>query len=282
MQASVSCEDGKHDDILTSRHNLMSSIQVRKSTTKTKLSLKKDYRPAHKGVNFPESHRVSSKTLKRGHHSQVEKYVEPPQKFRAVQNEGRYHRARVANQSILPKQVYADIFPRKVLPEECVPALINNRKTGISDVDIERRKRIGDFGCSVAVNIKSNDADSVTCSVGSCSIASSNSYKLRYAVSAGPLEDVDGLLDDAESFCERRYEEGNWSLSTQEELLAEIHRLELHAYRCTIEALHASGPLSWEQEELMTNLRLSLHISNDEHLMELRNLISSENNIPAR
>ncbi|KAK8486496.1 hypothetical protein V6N11_061146 [Hibiscus sabdariffa] len=27
--------------------------------------------------------------------------------------------------------------------------------------------------------------------------------------------------------------------------LPRIHKIELHAYRCTLEALHASGPLSW-------------------------------------
>lgn len=59
-----------------------------------------------------------------------------------------------------------------------------------------------------------------------------------------------------------------------EDVAARIHRLESHAYRCTLEALYASGPLSWEQEALLTNLRITLHITNDEHLMELRNLIS--------
>ncbi|KAI3986304.1 hypothetical protein MKX01_002149 [Papaver californicum] len=62
---------------------------------------------------------------------------------------------------------------------------------------------------------------------------------------------------------------------TKGELSAEIPRLELHAYRCTMEALYASGPLSWEQEELVTNLCLALNISNDEHLMEIKSLVSA-------
>ncbi|KAB2024125.1 hypothetical protein ES319_D06G065600v1 [Gossypium barbadense] len=90
------------------------------------------------------------------------------------------------------------------------------------------------------------------------------------------------VVADAESFCPRGDEGGNCLLPTKEELAALIHKIKLHAYRCTLEALHASGPLSWEQEALVTNLRLSLHISNDEHLMELRNLISSDSNIPIR
>lgn len=55
----------------------------------------------------------------------------------------------------------------------------------------------------------------------------------------------------------------------------DIHKLEVEAYQSTVRALHASGPLSWEQESLLTNLRLSLHISNEEHLLHLRHLLSA-------
>ena len=55
----------------------------------------------------------------------------------------------------------------------------------------------------------------------------------------------------------------------------DVHELELEAYRSTVRALHASGPLTWEQESLLTNLRLSLNISNEEHLLQLRRLLSS-------
>lgn len=55
----------------------------------------------------------------------------------------------------------------------------------------------------------------------------------------------------------------------------DVHELELEAYRSTVRALHASGPLTWEQESLLTNLRLSLNISNEEHLLQLRHLLSS-------
>lgn len=55
-----------------------------------------------------------------------------------------------------------------------------------------------------------------------------------------------------------------------------IHELELHAYESTVQALYASGPLSWEQESFLTNLRISLNISDDEHLFQLRHLLSSQ------
>ncbi|KAM7260402.1 hypothetical protein ACFE04_016143 [Oxalis oulophora] len=60
------------------------------------------------------------------------------------------------------------------------------------------------------------------------------------------------------------------------ELEADVRRLELHAYKSTMQALYALGPLSWEQESLLTNLRLSLHISDDDHLLHLRHLMSAQ------
>lgn len=271
LQGSASCENGKR-----------SSAQPQKTATKTKLSVSNYHPPEKKELNIPQSHLVSFITLKRGSHSQIEAYAEPPPKFRAIENEGRCYRARTRNTPTPLKQVQGVSFPRDVPAEECVPTSVNNRKTEISDMDMERRKQTAAVGCSFGENIESNRADSVTCSVGSCSITSRNSYRLQFPVSAGPFEDIDSSCSDAESVCQMGYVEGNCSPPTQEELAEEIHRLELHAYRCTIEALHASGPISWEQEALMTNLRLSLNISNDEHLMELRNLISSENSIPFR
>ncbi|KAE9609694.1 putative ENT domain, Agenet-like domain, Agenet domain, plant type [Lupinus albus] len=281
-EGSASYENEKRDKALNFRQNLFTSAQIQKSATKTKLSASNVYNPQSKKPTMLESRLVSFKTLKRGSHSQVDAYAEPPPKFRAFENEGRCHRAMVRNLPIPFKQVHGVSFPRVVLVDECIPASVNNRKAGMSYMDMEGRKQTGVVRCSFGENLESNDADSVTCSVGSCSITSRSSYKLQSPESAGPFEDVDGSFSDAESYCQRGYEEGSCSPPTQQELAAEIHKIELHAYRCTIEALHASGPLSWEQEVLMTNLRLSLHISNDEHLMELRNLISSENSIPFR
>ncbi|XP_038692110.1 uncharacterized protein LOC119990325 isoform X2 [Tripterygium wilfordii] len=66
------------------------------------------------------------------------------------------------------------------------------------------------------------------------------------------------------------------SLLIADELEFDIHELELCAYKSTMQALYASGPLSWEQESLLTNLRLSLHISDEEHLLQVRFLLSAQ------
>ncbi|KAL0756863.1 hypothetical protein Bca101_094531 [Brassica carinata] len=53
-------------------------------------------------------------------------------------------------------------------------------------------------------------------------------------------------------------------------------RPELYTYRSTLGKLFASGPLDWNQEASLTDLRrLSLNVSTDEHLMEIRNLKST-------
>lgn len=86
------------------------------------------------------------------------------------------------------------------------------------------------------------------------------------------VEDTD-YCSDAESSTGREHEEED--SCSYEEILAKFHRSELSVFRSFIRALYASGPLSWEDEGQVSNIRASLHISNDEYLMELRNLMSA-------
>ncbi|KMZ64855.1 hypothetical protein ZOSMA_349G00030 [Zostera marina] len=55
---------------------------------------------------------------------------------------------------------------------------------------------------------------------------------------------------------------------------AEVRKYEVQSYSSTLKVLYASGSITWEHEALMTDLRLILHISNDEHLLALRQLAS--------
>ncbi|KAG1331727.1 hypothetical protein COCNU_02G016950 [Cocos nucifera] len=54
------------------------------------------------------------------------------------------------------------------------------------------------------------------------------------------------------------------------------HHLELHTYHRTMVALYSSEHFTWEQEAFMTDLRLQLHISIDEHQEELKHLASAQ------
>lgn len=280
-QGSRNCYNGKDDDVVFLKDNQNLSFQIQKTNSRINSRLNDVAFSVKDKLNLQESHIASSKTLKRGSpycYSQADGHARASQKVRAVENEGRCYRVIAANPAVLARQV--DVaFPKDMQDEKEIHTSLHIRTTGFPEVDKKRRKLIGTVGCSSAIDLESNDADSVRCSVGSCSISSNGSYKSNCHGSPGPTEDFDENFCDAASTCQLRYEEGNCHFPGKEKLAAEIHRLELHAYRCTMEALHASGPLSWEQEELVTNLRLLLHISNDEHLMELRNLVSADTSI---
>ncbi|KAF8780010.1 hypothetical protein HU200_002022 [Digitaria exilis] len=113
-------------------------------------------------------------------------------------------------------------------------------------------------------------AEENECSVASCSV----NY-LEYCTDDDEqsVRILSCFPDDVMSVCP--------SMSAQENnefygsgLHMNVHELELQAYQSTVRAFHAAGPLTWEQESLLTNLRLSLNISIEEHLLQLRHLLS--------
>lgn len=206
-----------------------------------------DCLPVYNDAKFQES-RVESKKLKRSspfHSSLLEakrlKFAEKDSKQRHVSSHS------------LKK---VDAFEGN----KYIKASFNNSLNGYYET--EKRKTNG-VGCTLSrISEPNDDSDNDQCSVGSCSVPNDGYNKL-----SSPY-DADIMSSDGESFNRSREKH-------KQEVEVSIHRLELHAYRSTLEALYASGPLSWEKEALLTNLRINLHISNDEHLTELRNLISS-------
>uniref|UniRef100_A0A2P2JHA4 Uncharacterized protein LOC8269550 isoform X2 n=1 Tax=Rhizophora mucronata TaxID=61149 RepID=A0A2P2JHA4_RHIMU len=266
-----SCGYRKHDKS-TLRNNHPQRFHVQRTCPKMHANVQVDCFPFRNMETFQESAVFSRQTLKRGAYGnpQVEAYGGTAKKFRAIEKEGELHRAIAVNHFSSPDQVDAD----KILHSS-----FDNRSR-FPEMDTERRKLAVAVGCSSAIDVDSLDYNSVTSSVGSCSITGNNLSKLYGHT--GFVEDIDVHRSDAESSSTWGDEEGNCIFPTKEELAAEIHRLELHAYHCTMGALYASGPLSWEQEALVTNLRFFLHISNDEHLMEVRNLVSADNTTGTR
>ncbi|XP_039143325.1 uncharacterized protein LOC120280533 [Dioscorea cayenensis subsp. rotundata] len=195
----------------------------------------------------------------------------PHRKRRSFKKEGRFQDNVEEHLPHLLEKVVAVASPQKVMGEIYMHASLNNRTTGFSQMDMARRKPSDDVEYDYITCVEPNDVGTMSSSVGSCSTSHSrymplHSMTCHVEASSSPSDEID-------SCCGSGREE---SLPINEVLAAEVHKLELYAYRSTIEALYASGPLSWEQETLMTNLRLMLHISNDEHLMELRQLVSAE------
>ncbi|OWM71721.1 uncharacterized protein LOC116197992 isoform X2 [Punica granatum] len=146
------------------------------------------------------------------------------------------------------------------------------------DVSLRIQDSAASSSCSIS-HAESNNNDD-TCSIGSCSITD-DKYCRSSPKFSGPAE---GNMSDAESFSHGRYKAQKDYVppNSGEGSEAEVHNLELRAYRRTMEALYASGALSWEKESLMSNLRVSLNISSDEHLTELRVLLSASNDTPFR
>ncbi|KAK8614683.1 hypothetical protein V6N13_068479 [Hibiscus sabdariffa] len=109
------------------------------------------------------------------------------------------------------------------------------------------------------------------CSVASCSFNGVSDYGGRISPkSSENAPDHSYAESSFLSSCGKR----NLSLSLVNKVV-DIHELELRAYKSTVEALYFSGPLTWEQQDLLTNLRLSLNISDEEHLLQLRHLLSA-------
>ncbi|KAA8550814.1 hypothetical protein F0562_002498 [Nyssa sinensis] len=112
-----------------------------------------------------------------------------------------------------------------------------------------------------------------------CSVASSSFiefpeyYPNQYSLKSS--RNIFGSSDTELSFSSSSGQK-HLSPSPEDNIEVDIHKLELRAYQSTVQAFYALGPLSWEQESLLTNLRLSLHISNEEHLLQLRHLLSTQ------
>ncbi|XP_044463404.1 uncharacterized protein LOC123194296 isoform X2 [Mangifera indica] len=231
-------------------------------------------------TGIQESHVVSARTLKRAFpfvSSCAEAWTGNIQKLRAIEKEGEWKRVISGNPSSLKNKVDAVAYPKENLGETDLHTSFNNQTNVYYEIEMGKKNCVLD--CSQGRGSDANDSDSDLCSVGSCSVISNSTSKLSSHVLAGYCQDAGTLSSDAESCSGHGDEEEKSPLPVGDDVAARIHSLELHAYRCTLEALYASGPLSWEQEALLTNLRITLHITNDEHLMELRNLISAGTNL---
>ncbi|KAK9682653.1 hypothetical protein RND81_10G087300 [Saponaria officinalis] len=119
--------------------------------------------------------------------------------------------------------------------------------------------------------IKPSECVSKISSVGSCSITNAISNSRLNNSSAGCGKDNDCLCSDAESLKTFGYVKGP-SVVSRVKQVVRPHDLDLRSYRYFLKTLYASGPLTWDQELLLTNLRKTFCVSNDEHLTELRRL----------
>lgn len=194
---------------------------------------------------------------------------EVTKRFQTSRRDGRRQHLGPGDSLHLMDKVDAVDSPCLMLGEKCMHDSLNNRANGFPKTNLAVVNANVDYQYP-SVTTQDSDTDSATSSVGSC-----NPYGSPYR-QAHPQE------YDSGDICSRTDDDDEASVSGTESPLPikgglgeETHLLELHAYRATMMALYAYGSISWEQEALMTNLRLTLNISTDEHLSELRNLANS-------
>ncbi|CAA3003986.1 Hypothetical predicted protein [Olea europaea subsp. europaea] len=275
-QGSRGCDgDGKVSRLLTSEYYQKMRFQGPGVNAMDKNQAQKYGMHIQSDAGVRESHLVSSRSLKRMSpycSSVIEANNGHVQKMRAIEKEETKNM--VVSGPIIEK-VDAVAYPREILGEKNMHASFN-RSYGYNQMERPNQNDI--YGYCGLRSSEFNNSDSDACSVGSCSVTS-HSPNDRYShIIPLPSQLTDTPGSDAESCygpgsgCKGK----NGLHLPKEEIEASIHRLELHAYHCTLEALYASGPLSWDKEALLTNLRIMLHISNDEHLMELKYLISTK------
>ncbi|XP_042000639.1 uncharacterized protein LOC121750212 isoform X2 [Salvia splendens] len=228
-------------------------------------------------TRFMESHHDSRllKRLSPCGSSTNELHYGPSHKLQAIEKDGR--KQRLAAAAAAPNRKSGSVsYPRKILGEKNIHASL---KIIPSASNQKARVNINDVPGIRQMQLNSSNSDDA-CSVGSCSgdtDRSPNDIDIPYIHHI--YRETDAVDSDADSGHASEFERKSNSLPPREEVGTSIRRLELQAYRRTLEALYASGPLSWEQETMLTNLRIMLHISNDEHLKELKHLISANTTI---
>uniref|UniRef100_A0A0A9GKQ8 ENT domain-containing protein n=1 Tax=Arundo donax TaxID=35708 RepID=A0A0A9GKQ8_ARUDO len=195
--------------------------------------------------------------------SEITKRLQTPHR------DGRYSKLVDRGSLRFTEMVDAVDSPCLMLGEKYMHASLNMRKNGDLKTNLSGVIADASYKWGTRTNADLSDTESISSSVGSSS-PNSSPHRSQYYNLANQSGDICSRTDDVEaSISERETSEHDNDGSREE-----THLLELHAYRATLLALYTCGSISWEQETLLTNLRLTLNISTDEHLAELRNLVS--------
>ncbi|KAL4194929.1 hypothetical protein AMTRI_Chr05g70900 [Amborella trichopoda] len=224
------------------------------------------------GVKDTSKASPASKSKKRKAESSTLSMVSGPCR-RLIKEVGTFRGPVSGGSSPFLEKVDAVAYPQNMLGEKCMHASFRERKFGYNEADVGGEMRNSCIGYPFARCIESSEAYREDFLVASCSNDSCDYQNIPYPYHSrtSPSQDMGSPFGLDVSLEHGR----ECTFGAKEELTNVIHELELRAYRSIMEALYASGPLTWEHEALMTTLRLNLHISIDEHLAELRHLASS-------
>ncbi|XP_050232037.1 uncharacterized protein LOC126680843 [Mercurialis annua] len=223
------------------------------------------YFHGEKNIENQNSHMVSTRTLKRklsvGSYEPEAHLVYAP-KRRQIEKRVSYPQTNSVIPSPTFEKVDSIVDPNVNFGEKIVCSSFN-----IATAEFSRM----DAGCgsdsSLVDSTISVQDDSCASSVGSCSNSAIgyDAHNLPLSFSSQYTDNLGDYCSDAESSSGVDYvREGCFSFNLQ--LGVEFRKSEQQKYCSIVEDLYASGPLSWEDEEKLTNLRHMLHISDDEHL----------------
>ncbi|KNA15377.1 hypothetical protein SOVF_098780 [Spinacia oleracea] len=205
-----------------------------------------------------------SKTRKRSledYLSNDEAYLECGQQQNAVNKEVEHH---VEDSYSFTGKVQTPGKLRKILGKEKVQ--ISKETTKFNNTSYKKYDNPQPLGRTFE-----HDCVDDKSSVGSNSNCDAHFDRLVSHLSSSCSQDS----DSAESVNHKGDDEGMSPGHSKRVDTLRSHELELSSYRSTLEALYACGPLSWELETYLTNLRQKYSVSTDEHLVELRRLKSS-------
>ncbi|XP_022714872.1 uncharacterized protein LOC111274470 isoform X3 [Durio zibethinus] len=118
------------------------------------------------------------------------------------------------------------------------------KRSSLGDIGVQK-KRVIDKGC---IGGKRIIVRLLIQPLKSCSGLGNHGVNLSPCSVTNDCENLEDYRSDADSNSERRCGEEGSSVSTSVEVGMDFHRSELHAYQQTLEALYASGPLTWEEE----------------------------------
>lgn len=219
---------------------------------------------------------VSSRSLKRRRSADLLECEGHAAKIiRLIGKDNCSKRSVVLNPSPVSEKVDVFVSQNNVLGKNDLDASFHGRTAKYTCVDIARAKGRHSVETSLIT-----DTASCQSSVASCSSIMNDTNKFPSCSRVNNSVDLD-YSSDAESHCGRKQVEEAPVPSIIVDSRTDNSRSELHAYRCALWALYASGPtMSWEEEEKLTDLRCKLNISNDEHKMELGNLLCAHSRLP--
>ena len=197
----------------------------------------------------------------------VETYTGAGKKMETAMEVGKRQRLIAGHSFQPPEKVDAVASPQVMFGEKYMHDSLKNGKSQFPELGTHWGEPNDDVVHFTVGSLESNDSESFSSSVGSSS-PSCSPYRSRMYLKTDPTQYLSIHSEYVEVLCGS----GQGPSPTEGRLRSKIHQLELNAYHSTLAALYACGPLNWEQEALLTNLRLMLHITNDEHLLELKHL----------